>query len=98
AQAHQAPHYVYEYAGMTKEQIKDAQAKDEAVGLKSVVRFRVPENHDYQWQDLVKGEVKINSKEIGGDWVIQKADGMPTYNFAVVIDDHLMEITHVLRG
>ncbi|WP_257613971.1 glutamate--tRNA ligase family protein, partial [Oenococcus oeni] len=66
--------------------------------LKSVVRFRVPENHDYQWQDLVKGEVKINSKEIGGDWVIQKADGMPTYNFAVVIDDHLMEITHVLRG
>ncbi len=98
AQAHQAPHYVYEYAGMTKEQIKDAQAKDEAAGLKSVVRFRVPENHDYQWQDLVKGEVKINSKEIGGDWVIQKADGMPTYNFAVVIDDHLMEITHVLRG
>ncbi|KGO31627.1 glutamyl-tRNA synthase, partial [Oenococcus alcoholitolerans] len=98
AAAHQAPHYVYEYAGMSAEQIKEAQAKDEAAGLKPVVRFRVPEDHDYQWQDLVKGEVKINSKEIGGDWVIQKADGMPTYNFAVVIDDHLMDITHVLRG
>ncbi|MFT8812654.1 glutamate--tRNA ligase [Oenococcus sp.] len=98
AAAHQAPHYVYEYAGMDADQIKAAQVKDEAAGLKAVVRFRVPEDHDYQWQDIVKGKVKINSKEIGGDWVIQKADGMPTYNFAVVIDDHLMEITHVLRG
>lgn len=96
--AHQAPHYVYEYAGMDTQQIQAAQATDEAAGLKAVVRFRVPEDHDYDWQDIVKGKVKINSKEIGGDWVIQKADGMPTYNFAVVIDDHLMDITHVLRG
>ena len=47
---------------------------------------------------MVKGKVSFESDTIGGDFVIQKRDGMPTYNFAVVIDDHLMEITHVLRG
>ncbi len=48
--------------------------------------------------DIVKGHLEFESDTIGGDFVIQKRDGMPTYNFAVVIDDHLMKITHVLRG
>lgn len=47
---------------------------------------------------MVKGHVSFESEEIGGDFVIVKKDGTPTYNFAVVIDDHLMDITHVLRG
>lgn len=48
--------------------------------------------------DIVKGKISFLSDTIGGDFVIQKRDGMPTYNFAVVVDDHMMEITHVLRG
>ncbi len=96
--AKQAPHYVYEYEGMNDEQIAAAQAEAEAKGLPAVVRFRVPEDKPYAWDDIVKGHVEINSNTIGGDWVIQKADGMPTYNFAVVVDDHMMEISHVLRG
>ena len=96
--AKQAPHYVYEYAGMSDDEIAAAQAEAEAKGLQPVVRFRVPEDKPYAWDDIVKGHVEINSNTIGGDWVIQKADGMPTYNFAVVVDDHMMEISHVLRG
>jgi glutamyl-tRNA synthetase/nondiscriminating glutamyl-tRNA synthetase len=46
---------------------------------------------------MVRGELKFNSKDVE-DWIIMKDNGIPTYNFAVVIDDHLMEITHVLRG
>ena len=57
----------------------------------------MPENVTYTFNDLVKGEVSFSSNDIG-DWVILKRNGIPTYNFAVVIDDHLMDITHVLRG
>ena len=47
--------------------------------------------------DLVRGSVSFNSDEIG-DFIIVKSDGIPTYNFAVVLDDHEMEITHVIRA
>lgn len=92
------PHYEYEFAGLSEgeKQAKIAAAK--AKGLKPVVRIKVPKDKIYQWDDLVKGPVQFDSDTIGGDWIIQKRDGMPTYNFAVVIDDHLMEISHVLRG
>lgn len=93
-----APHYVYEYQGMTAEEIKEKQAADRAAGLKPVVRIRVPENKTYEFDDIVKGPISFDSDTIGGDFVIQKRDGMPTYNFAVVVDDHMMQITHVLRG
>lgn len=96
-EAKEAPHYVYEYEGMSDEEIAAKQAEAEAAGLPYVVRFRVPEKV-YAWDDMVKGHVEINANTVGGDWVIQKADGMPTYNFAVVVDDHMMEISHVLRG
>jgi glutamyl-tRNA synthetase/nondiscriminating glutamyl-tRNA synthetase len=61
------------------------------------IRFKVPQDVDYVFKDIVRGELKFNSKDIE-DWIIMKDNGIPTYNFAVVIDDHLMEITHVLRG
>jgi len=96
--AKQAPHYVYEYEGLTSEEREAKYAEFEAQGLKAVVRFRVPEEKVYAWDDIVKGHIEIGAKEVGGDWVIQKTDGMPTYNFAVVVDDHLMKISHVLRG
>ena len=62
-----------------------------------VVRFKYPENIDIFIQDLVRGEVKINSQLLD-DKVLYKSDGFPTYHLANVVDDHLMEITHVIRG
>lgn len=88
------PHYGGKCANLTPEE----QAEKEAQGLESVVRFRVPRNTEYKFNDMVKGEISFESDNIGGDFVIQKRDGMPTYNFAVAVDDHLMKITHVLRG
>ena len=93
-----APHYTYEYEGMTATEIAQKQEEAEKKGLKPVVRIHIPEMETYSWDDIVKGHLSFESDTIGGDFVIQKRDGMPTYNFAVVIDDHLMEITHVLRG
>lgn len=93
-----APHYTYEYEGMTVDEITQAQEEAKAKGLKPVVRIHIPEMETYSWDDIVKGHLEFESDTIGGDFVIQKRDGMPTYNFAVVIDDHLMKITHVLRG
>ena len=62
-----------------------------------MIRLRVPEGKHYTWKDMIRGKINVESKDIG-DWVIVKSNGIPTYNFAVVVDDHLMEITHVFRG
>lgn len=61
------------------------------------IRFLVKDNMDLMWNDLVRGSIKFDSNEIS-DFVILKSDGFPTYNLAVVVDDHDMEITHILRG
>ncbi|ADN69156.1 glutamate--tRNA ligase [Mycoplasmopsis fermentans] len=61
------------------------------------IRLSMPKDVTYEWEDLVRGNISFNSNDIG-DWVIQKSDGYPTYNFAVVVDDHDMKISHVLRG
>src|SRR5690554_32239 len=61
------------------------------------IRFKVPENVTYQFPDIIRGTLKFESKDVE-DWIILKDNGIPTYNFAVVIDDHFMEITHVFRG
>lgn len=61
------------------------------------IRFLVKDNMDLMWNDLVRGSIKFDSSEIS-DFVILKSDGFPTYNLAVVVDDHDMEITHILRG
>ncbi|MDR0690953.1 MAG: glutamate--tRNA ligase [Streptococcaceae bacterium] len=92
------PKYLYEYAKMTEDEIASAQAAAKEVGLSPVVRLKIKAEAVYKWCDLVKGEIEIIGSNVGGDWVIQKRDGYPTYNFAVAVDDHLMEITHVLRG
>jgi glutamyl-tRNA synthetase len=65
--------------------------------LPSVVRFKNPADGDVTWHDLVKGEITINNREID-DLIIQRTDGIPTYNFAVVVDDWDMQISHVFRG
>nr|WP_144924589.1 glutamate--tRNA ligase [Paenibacillus bovis] len=87
------PRYSGKCANLTKEQ----QEKLEAEGRTPSIRFKVPTGKVYTFQDMVKDEVSFESDGIG-DFVIVKKDGIPTYNFAVAIDDHLMKISHVLRG
>jgi glutamyl-tRNA synthetase len=66
-------------------------------GVSAVVRFANPEDGIVTWDDLVKGPISIRNGEID-DLIILRADGVPTYNFAVVVDDWDMAITHVFRG
>ncbi len=68
-----------------------------AGGEGAVVRFRVPEHRDVHFHDVVRGDVHFTTDVIG-DPVLLRSDGNPAYNFAVVVDDALMEITHVIRG
>lgn len=62
-----------------------------------VIRFRNPQTGAVQWNDLVKGPISISNEELD-DLIIARADGTPTYNFCVVVDDWEMRITHVIRG
>ncbi len=66
-------------------------------GVLPVVRFCNPPDGDVSWDDLVKGPITISNREID-DLIIARTDGVPTYNFAVVVDDWDMEISHVFRG
>ena len=66
-------------------------------GVKPVIRFANPVEGDVSWDDLVKGRITINNREID-DLIIARQDGVPTYNFAVVVDDWDMHISHVFRG
>jgi len=89
----ETPQYSGKHAHLTKEEQDELEAK----GLPYSIRFRVPANKEYRFNDMVKGEIAFESEGMG-DFVIVKKDGTPTYNFAVAVDDHLMKISHVLRG
>lgn len=91
--AGQIPKYSGAHSRLTEEEKEAFRAE----GRKPAIRIRVPENKTYTFNDMVRGNISIESSDYG-DWVIVKKDGIPTYNFAVAIDDHLMGITHVLRG
>jgi len=71
--------------------------KARGAGRPVTVRFAVPQGEATVVEDVVRGRVTFGAGEIG-DFIIQKSDGFPTYNFAVVIDDELMGVTHVIRG
>ena len=96
--AGETPRYINEYLGMSEEEKAAYIAEREAAGVIPTVRLAVNESAIYKWHDMVKGDIEFEGGNIGGDWVIQKKDGYPTYNFAVVVDDYLMKITHVFRG
>lgn len=87
------PRYMGKCRNLTPKQI----AAYEAEGRKPTVRFRVPADQQILVRDMVRGDVVFDSNNIG-DFVIVKSDGIPTYNYAVVIDDALMHITHVIRA
>ncbi len=62
-----------------------------------VVRYRMPDNEDIHFSDLIRGDIVVNTSTLD-DKVLYKSDGMPTYHLANIVDDHLMEISHVIRG
>ena len=66
-------------------------------GTPYVVRFKMPENEELALTDIIRGDMKVNTSALD-DKILFKSDGMPTYHLANIVDDHLMEITHVIRG
>ncbi len=86
----------YRYSGKCRNLTPDERSQFETKGIKPVVRFKVPDK-TVIFEDIIRGHVEIDTKEFG-DFVIVRQDGMPVYNFVVVIDDALMGITHVIRG
>ncbi|MEG1311035.1 MAG: glutamate--tRNA ligase [Peptostreptococcaceae bacterium] len=87
------PKYDGHCRDLTKEEVEVKIAE----GVPYVIRLRLPENHVIKFTDLVRGETEFNTNDLD-DQVLIKTDGFPTYHFAVVVDDHLMKITHVIRG
>jgi nondiscriminating glutamyl-tRNA synthetase len=85
------------YSGRCRNLSSEEVARRIAAGERPAIRFRVPENREVVFSDAVRGEVRFHTDVIG-DPVIVRAEGVPAYNFAVVVDDALMEITHVIRG
>jgi nondiscriminating glutamyl-tRNA synthetase len=85
------------YSGRCRHLTAEEEAKLVAEGREPSIRFKVPAGKVYSFNDMVKEEVSFESDGIG-DFVIVKKDGIPTYNFAVAVDDYLMKISHVLRG
>jgi glutamyl-tRNA synthetase, bacterial family len=85
------------YQGKCRHLTPEQKAAFESEGRKPVVRFRVPEGQAIHINDKVRGDVVFESDGIG-DYVIVKSDGIPTYNFAVVVDDVTMNVTQVIRG
>ena len=92
------------YNAKTREQLKNSlnMPEEETLqlienGTPYVIRFKMPENEDLRLFDLIRGEVHFNSSLLD-DKVLYKSDGLPTYHLANIVDDHLMKITHVIRG
>jgi glutamyl-tRNA synthetase len=76
---------------------ENAKGRTPPPGVKPVIRFRNPDDGVVTWDDMVKGPISFANEELD-DLVIMRADGVPTYNFGVVVDDWDMNITHVIRG
>lgn len=88
----------YEYSGRCRNLTDAEKQKFIAEGRKPTIRFRVPDGETVVVDDAIKGRVVFSSEHIGGDFIIVRSDGVPVYNYIVIIDDALMRITHVVRG
>jgi len=89
----EAPRYDGKCRKLSSEEIK----KSKDSGIPCVIRFFLPAGQTTVVEDMIRGKVEFEN-DVLDDFVILKSDGFPTYNFAAVVDDHLMEITHVIRG
>jgi len=97
--AGEAPRYDNRHRNLTRQQRADFEAE----GRTAVIRFKIDDDQIIRWNDLVRGQVVWKASDLGGDMVIARAAtagdiGQPLYNFAVVVDDIDMKITHVIRG
>ena len=94
----EAPRYDNRHRNLTPEREADFQAE----GRSFVIRFKIDETREIIWDDLVRGHIAWRGSDLGGDMVIaravQQGIGQPLYNFAVVVDDMNMQITHIIRG
>ena len=88
------PRYNGRCRNLTLEEVEEL----EKSGKKYSIRFKVNEGVNVIVDDMIRGKVEFNSSNIGGDFIIVRSDGVPVYNYIVVIDDYLMKITHVVRG
>jgi glutamyl-tRNA synthetase len=95
----------YQYDASTRMQMRNSLTLPEAEtrrlldsGEKYVVRFRIEPDKPVRVNDLIRGEVTVNSSVLDDKVLYKSADGLPTYHLANIVDDHLMEITHVIRG
>lgn len=85
------------YSGRCRHLSEEEKEKLRSEGRKPTIRFLVPKNQVVEIDDHVRGHVEFETDGIG-DFIIARPDGMPMYNFACVVDDHLMKISHVIRG
>ncbi len=88
---------VPKYDGLCRNLSMEEAKEKIANGEEYVVRLKLPHNYDIKFKDLVRGDITINTNDID-DQVLLKSDGFPTYHMAVVVDDHLMKISHIVRG
>lgn len=94
--------FIYNYHNRLKLSNSLSLSKEETMskiqsGADYVVRFKTPQDTQIQLKDLIRGKINIDTNTLD-DKVLFKSDGMPTYHLANIVDDHLMEITHVIRG
>jgi len=89
----QIPRYDQHCLHLSKEEIQ----KNLDNKVPYVIRMVIPKNETIVFEDIIRGKIKFNTNEID-DQVLVKSNGIPTYHFAVVVDDHLMNITHIFRG
>ena len=85
------------YDGACRRMPPDEVARRLGVGEPSVIRFKMPEKGSITVHDLLRGEIKVDNSTLD-DYIIVKSDGLALYHLAAMVDDHLMEITHVIRG
>lgn len=85
------------YDGLCRALDPDEAARRVASGEKYVIRFKMPQEGATVARDHLRGDIVTENKYLD-DWIIMKSDGLPTYHLAAMVDDHEMEITHVLRG
>ncbi len=88
----------YIYNGRCRNLTDSERMNFESQGRKPTIRFKVPDNVTIVVRDHIKGPVEFNSNNIGGDFIIVRSDGVPVFNYIVIIDDALMNISHVVRG
>ena len=93
------PKHDNRHRNLTRKEIKEFISQ----GKSSVIRFKIDEETEIKWEDQIRGEIKWQGKDLGGDLVLSRRAlgneiGDPLYNLAVVVDDNFMNITHVVRG